>query len=92
MQASGLVFALTHNYTGYPLVRQARAMVRDGDLGDIRVVQVEHAQDWLATKLEDSGNKQAEWRSDPAARARRLHRRHWHACFQSRRFRYRARA
>ncbi len=66
VQASGLVFALTHNYTGYPLLRQARTMIRAGDLGDIRVVQVEHAQDWLATKVEDSGNKQAEWRSDPA--------------------------
>lgn len=66
VEASGLVFALTHNYTGYPLLRQARSMVRAGDLGDIRVVQVEHAQDWLATKVEDSGNKQAEWRSDPA--------------------------
>lgn len=63
---SGLVFALTHNYTGYPTIRQARAMVRDGLLGDIRVVQVEYAQDWLAEKLEDTGHKQAEWRSDPA--------------------------
>ncbi|MEQ1939463.1 Gfo/Idh/MocA family oxidoreductase [Mesorhizobium sp. CN5-321] len=62
---SGLVVALTHTYTGYPMLRQARAMVRNGALGDIRVVQVEYAQDWLATKLEDGGNKQAEWRSDP---------------------------
>jgi len=58
--------ALTHTYTGYPMLRQARAMVRNGDLGEIRIVQVEYAQDWLATKLEDGGNKQAEWRSDPA--------------------------
>lgn len=62
----GLLFAVTHNYTGYPLVRQARAMVTAGDLGAIRVVQVEYAQDWLATRLEDSGHKQAGWRTDPA--------------------------
>ena len=62
---SGLVFALTHNYTGYPLVRQARAMVQRGELGDIRIVQVEYPQDWLAEKIEDSGQKQAEWRADP---------------------------
>ncbi|WP_131113207.1 Gfo/Idh/MocA family protein [Lichenihabitans psoromatis] len=65
-ERSGRVFVLTHNYTGYPLVRQARAMVRDGELGDIRIVQVEYPQDWLAEKIEDSGHKQAEWRSDPA--------------------------
>ena len=63
---SGLIFAVTHNYTGYPLVRQARAMVADGELGAIRVVQVEYAQDWLATRLEETGSKQAEWRTDPA--------------------------
>jgi predicted dehydrogenase len=65
-QDSGLIFAVTHNYTGYPLVRQARAMVKAGDLGAIRVVQVEYAQDWLATRLEETGQKQAEWRTDPA--------------------------
>lgn len=63
---SGLIFAVTHNYTGYPLVRQARAMVEAGELGAIRVVQVEYAQDWLATRMEDTGSKQAEWRTDPA--------------------------
>jgi len=63
---TGLVFGLTHNYTGYPMVRQARAMARSGELGEIRVVQVEYPQDWLSTKLEDSGLKQAEWRTDPA--------------------------
>ncbi len=63
---SGKIFALTHNYTGYPLVRQARAMVEAGELGHIRVVQVEYPQDWLAERLEDSGQKQAEWRTDPA--------------------------
>ncbi len=62
---SGLVFALTHNYTGYPLVRQARAMVQRGELGEVRIVQVEYPQDWLAEKIEDSGHKQAEWRADP---------------------------
>lgn len=64
--ASGLFFGLTHNYTAHPLVRQAREMVANGDLGEIRVVQVEYPQDWLATKLEDSGQKQAAWRTDPA--------------------------
>ena len=62
----GLIFAVTHNYTGYPLVRQARAMVEAGAIGALRVVQVEYAQDWLTTRLEDSGHKQAEWRVDPA--------------------------
>jgi predicted dehydrogenase len=63
---SGLIFGLTHNYTGYPMVRQARQMVADGQLGKIRVVQVEYAQDWLATPLEQTGQKQAAWRTDPA--------------------------
>jgi predicted dehydrogenase len=63
---SGLIFAVTHNYTGYPLVRQARAMVMGGELGQIRVIHVEYAQDWLATRTEETGNKQAEWRTDPA--------------------------
>jgi predicted dehydrogenase len=64
-QKSGLIFAVTHNYTGYPMVRHARAMVEAGELGDIRVVQVEYAQDWLTTRLEESGQKQAGWRTDP---------------------------
>ncbi|MCL6608346.1 MAG: Gfo/Idh/MocA family oxidoreductase [Geminicoccaceae bacterium] len=63
---SGCVFVLTHNYTAYPMIRQARAMVAEGALGAIRVVQVEYAQDWLATPLERTGHKQAEWRTDPA--------------------------
>jgi predicted dehydrogenase len=63
---SGVVFALTHNYTGYPMVRHARAMVQAGELGDIRVVQVEYPQDWLAEPVEQSGQKQADWRTDPA--------------------------
>lgn len=60
------LFVLTHNYTGYPMVRQAREMVQAGELGDIRVVQVEYVQDWLSTDLEASGQKQAAWRTDPA--------------------------
>lgn len=65
VKRTGLVFGLTHNYTGYPMVRHARAMVEAGDLGDIRVIQVEYPQDWLTTKVEDTGHKQAEWRTDP---------------------------
>ena len=65
-EASGVIFALTHNYTGYPMIRQAKAMVDAGTLGDIRLVQVEYAQDWLAEPLEASGQKQADWRTDPA--------------------------
>lgn len=65
-QSSGVVFALTHNYTGYPMIRQAQAMVQAGELGDLRLVQVEYAQDWLAEPLEASGQKQADWRTDPA--------------------------
>jgi predicted dehydrogenase len=61
----GLLFAVTHNYTGYPLVRQARTMVAAGDLGEVRVVQVEYAQDWLSAALETTGQKQAVWRTDP---------------------------
>jgi predicted dehydrogenase len=62
-EASGVVFALTHNYTGYPMIRQAKAMVAAGELGEIRLVQVEYAQDWLAEPVD---NKQADWRTDPA--------------------------
>ena len=61
-----LLFAVTYNYTGYPMVRQARQMVREKLLGDIRVVQVEYAQDWLTDNIEAGGQKQAEWRTDPA--------------------------
>jgi predicted dehydrogenase len=62
---TGLIFALTHNYTGYPMVKQARAMVKNGDLGEIRKVVVEYPQGWLSTKLEDADQKQAAWRTDP---------------------------
>ncbi|HEY8596599.1 MAG TPA: Gfo/Idh/MocA family oxidoreductase [Devosiaceae bacterium] len=64
--ANGAKFLLTHNYTGYPLVRQAREMVLSGMLGTIRVVQAEYPQDWMTGPVEQSGNKQAEWRTDPA--------------------------
>jgi len=60
------LFILTHNYTGYPLIRQARAMIEAGDLGDIRIVQAEYPQDWLTAPMENEGVKQAEWRTDPA--------------------------
>lgn len=62
----GVRLCLTHNYTGYPLIRAARALVEAGELGDVRIVQVEYAQDWLAQPLEASGQKQAAWRTDPA--------------------------
>lgn len=64
-RSTGLVFAVTYNYSGYPMVRQAREMVRGGELGALRLVQVEYAQDWLTTPLEESGQKQAAWRTDP---------------------------
>ena len=59
------VLAVTYNYSGYPLVRQAREMIASGELGELRVVQVEYAQQWLATALESDGDKQASWRTDP---------------------------
>ncbi|MCB9337399.1 MAG: Gfo/Idh/MocA family oxidoreductase [Lewinellaceae bacterium] len=65
VEQTGLLFALTHNYTGYPMVKQARAMVRNGDIGQVRKIVVEYPQGWLSTKLEDSGQKQADWRTDP---------------------------
>ncbi len=65
VEASGKVFALTHNYTGYPAVRQARQMVQDGEIGDVRKVIVEYLQDWLMEPLEEQGQKQAAWRTDP---------------------------
>ncbi|MDH6233967.1 putative dehydrogenase [Mesorhizobium soli] len=65
VKKTGKVFVLTHNYTGYPMIRQARAMVAAGELGEIRVVQAEYPQDWLTERAELSGSKQAEWRTDP---------------------------
>jgi len=64
-EASSAHFILTHNYTGYPMVRQARDMVLADDLGKLRLVQVEYAQDWL-TEPAGADNKQADWRTDPA--------------------------
>src|SRR5208337_3727218 len=65
VEKSGRIFALTHNYTGYPLVRRMREMVRAGELGEIRLVHVEYPQDWLTGPAEKQGNKGAEWRTDP---------------------------
>ena len=65
-QDSDALFVLTHNYTGYPMVRQAREMVANGEIGRLRVVQVEYPQDWLTEAVETTGtNKQSEWRTDP---------------------------
>lgn len=66
VRASNALFVLTHNYTGYAMVRQARAMVGAGQLGRIRVVQVEYPQDWLTEPVGTDGAKQAVWRTDPA--------------------------
>jgi predicted dehydrogenase len=66
VKKAGKIFVLTHNYTGYPMIRQARAMVANGELGEIRLVQAEYLQDWLTERLEQSGHKQADWRTDPA--------------------------
>ena len=63
VEKSGLIFGLTHNYTGYPMVRHAQQLIEDGRLGALRLVQMEYAQDWLTEPLR---NKQAAWRSDPA--------------------------
>ncbi len=62
---SGKLFALTHNYTGYPMVKQARALVARGDLGNIRKIQVQYLQGWMSTAVEKTENKQASWRVDP---------------------------
>src|SRR4051812_31954466 len=65
VQKTGVVFGVTHNYTGYPLVRQARDMVRAGDLGEVNAVRAFYLQGWLRTRLEKEGQKQASWRTDP---------------------------
>jgi predicted dehydrogenase len=65
VRASGRSFIVTYNYTGYPMVRQAREMIRAGVLGVIRVVQVEYLQEWLTAPIEATGQKQAAWRTDP---------------------------
>jgi predicted dehydrogenase len=65
VQKTGVVFAVTHTYTGYPLVRQAREMARSGELGEINAIRSFYIQGWLRTRLETSGQKQASWRTDP---------------------------
>ena len=66
VKKSNALFALTHNYTGYPMVRQAREMLRNGEIGVLRIIQVEYAQDWLTLPIENEGQKQASWRTDPS--------------------------
>lgn len=66
VEKSGAVFALTHNYTGYPLVRQAREMILSGELGEIQAIRSNYIQGWLRSRLESSDQKQAAWRTDPA--------------------------
>jgi len=65
VKETGLLFALTHNYTGYPMVKQAKTMIANGELGKIRKVVVEYPQGWLSTRIEESEQKQASWRTDP---------------------------
>jgi predicted dehydrogenase len=65
-ESTGRIFVLTHNYSGYPMVRQARELAQSGALGALRVVQVEYPQDWLTTRLEATEQKQASWRTDPS--------------------------
>src|SRR3954451_11313780 len=65
VKKTGVVFAVTHNYTGYPLVRQARDMVKSGELGDVQAVRAFYIQGWLRTRLETQNQKQAAWRTDP---------------------------
>ena len=66
VEDTGLIFALTHNYTGYPMVKQARMMIRLGELGEIRKIVVAYPQGWLSTFLEGTDQKQAAWRTDPS--------------------------
>lgn len=66
VEKSNVVFALSHNYTGYPLVRQAREMIANGELGEIQAVRSCYIQGWLRTRLEESDQKQAAWRTDPS--------------------------
>ncbi|MEZ6124374.1 MAG: Gfo/Idh/MocA family oxidoreductase [Planctomycetaceae bacterium] len=66
VEASGVVFAVSHNYTGYPLVRQAREMILSGELGEIQAIRSNYIQGWLRTRLETSDQKQAAWRTDPS--------------------------
>jgi predicted dehydrogenase len=65
VEQTGKLFCLTHNYTGYPMVKRAREMVLGGELGNLRKIAVEYFQGWLSSPVETTGNRQAEWRSDP---------------------------
>ena len=65
LEETGLVLALTHTYSGYPAVKEAKAKVKRGDIGEVRKIYVEYPQGWLSSKLEDAGNAQASWRTDP---------------------------
>jgi len=64
-ESSDLIFAVTYNYSGYPLIREAREIVKKGELGSIRIIKVEYIQDWLTEPIENTGQKQASWRVDP---------------------------
>ncbi|MHB0858623.1 MAG: Gfo/Idh/MocA family protein [Anaerolineae bacterium] len=66
VKKNDVVFAVTYNYTGYPMVKQARCLVQNGDLGEIHKVLVEYPQGWLLSRIEEEGQKQAAWRTDPA--------------------------
>ena len=66
VRRTGLIFAVTQSYSGYPIVRQMRSIVQSGAIGKVRMIHVEYVQGWLATSLESTGSKQAEWRTDPA--------------------------
>lgn len=66
VKETGKILALTHTYTGYPMIKEARHLVRNGDIGKVRKVYVEYPQGWLADPLEQSGDKQASWRTDPS--------------------------
>lgn len=66
VRRTGLIFAVTQSYSGYPIVRQMRSIVQSGGIGRVRMIHVEYVQGWLATSLESTGSKQAEWRTDPA--------------------------
>ena len=65
VEKTGVVFAVSHNYTGYPLVRQAREMIQSGELGEIQAIRSNYIQGWLRSRLESEGQKQAAWRTDP---------------------------
>ena len=64
-ESSDLIFAVTYNYSGYPLIREAREIIKKGELGSIRIIKVEYIQDWLTEQIENTGQKQASWRVDP---------------------------